>query len=105
MPPIQDRIIIMLRPNAKDDLAGIQYGATRKAAFKAFALIRGMTLVQLRAHPGLAFEKLQNLADPGTGKDLWSFRITKKARALCVMEPGPTLVIVLIEPDHDKAYR
>lgn len=104
MSPINTPITVTLRPKAKDDLRNLEDNE-KAGALKALRLIRGMTLPQLQGHKGLNFEKLQHLEDAATGKALWSFRCTGGARAICVMEPGPTLDVVAFEPDHDKAYR
>ena len=77
----------------------------RKAALKALRIIGGLDLIGLRSHSGLNWEKLEGLRDRATGKQLWSFRFGRGARALCILEQHSVIIVAAFEPDHSKAYR
>ena len=77
----------------------------RKAAAKMLQLLQAMTLEQLWSHPGLNFEKLHGMIEPTTGEQLYSLRVTGSARAITCLLKGPTIVLVSLCVQHDKAYR
>ena len=77
----------------------------RKAAAKMLQLLQSITLQQLWNHPGLNFEKLHGMIEPNTGEQLYSLRVTGSARAISCLIKGPTIVLVSLHPQHDKAYR
>jgi hypothetical protein len=77
----------------------------RKAAAKMLVLLQSLELVDLWKHPGLNFEKLHGMIEPGTGHQLYSLRVTASARAVSCLLSGPTLVLVSLHVQHDKAYR
>ena len=77
----------------------------RKAALKALRILGNLDMVGLRSHTGLNWEKLEGLKDRTTGKQLWSFRFGRGARALCIQEQHSVIVVATFEPDHGKAYR
>ena len=77
----------------------------RKAAAKMLQLLHSITLQQLWNHPGLNFEKLHGMIEPNTGEQLYSLRVTGSARAISCLIKGPTIVLVSLHPQHDKAYR
>jgi hypothetical protein len=77
----------------------------RKAAARVLQLLASLDLVQLWHYPGLNFEKLQGLIEPVTGEQLYSLRITGSARAITCLLNGPTLVLVSLHTQHDKAYK
>ena len=77
----------------------------RKAAAKMLLLLQSITLQELWNHPGLNFEKLHGMIEPNTGKQLYSLRVTGSARAISCLIKGPTLVLVNLHLQHDKAYR
>lgn len=77
----------------------------RKAAAKTLQLLVKLDLAQLWNHPGLNFEKLHGLIEPTTGEQLYALRITGSARAITCLLHGPTIVLVSLHVQHDKAYR
>lgn len=77
----------------------------RKAAAKMLQLIQQLDLPQLWLHPGLNFEKLHGMIEPVTGQQLYSLRVTGSARAITCLLSGPTLVLISLHSQHDKAYR
>lgn len=77
----------------------------RKAAAKALQLLQSLDLPQLWNHPGLNFEKLHGMVEPITDQQLYSIRITGSARAIICLLTGPTIVLVSLHTQHDKAYR
>ena len=77
----------------------------RKAAAKMLLLLQSITLQELWNHPGLNFEKLHGMIEPNTGEQLYSLRVTGSARAISCLIKGPTLVLVNLHLQHDKAYR
>lgn len=79
--------------------------AVRKAAAKMLILLQALEIPDLWKHPGLNFEKLQGMIEPGTGHQLYSLRVTASARAVTCLLSGPTLVMVSLHVQHDKAYR
>ena len=77
----------------------------RKAAAKMVALLQSLDLIQLRSHVGLNFEKLQGMVEPFTNRQLYSLRVTGSARAITCLLKGPTIVLITLHVQHDKAYR
>jgi hypothetical protein len=77
----------------------------RKAAAKMLQLLQSLDLPQLWTHPGLNFEKLHGMVEPTTGQQLYSLRVTGSVRAITCLLKGPTLVLVSLHIQHDKAYR
>jgi len=77
----------------------------RKAAAKMLQLIQQLDLPQLWLHPGLNFEKLHGMIEPVTGQQLYSLRVTGSARAITCLLSGPTLVLISLHSQHDKAYK
>jgi hypothetical protein len=77
----------------------------RKAAAKMLLLLQAITLQQLWNHPGLNFEKLHGMIEPNTGEQLYSLRVTGSSRAISCLIKGPTIVLVSLHLQHDKAYR
>jgi len=77
----------------------------RLAAAKMLLLLQSLELPQLWAHRGLNFEKLHGMIEPVTGEQLYSLRVTRSVRAITCIGNGPTLVLVSLQPQHDKAYR
>lgn len=95
---------IEIRP-AFDEAVMAAEPAVRKAAAKMLVLLQSLELSELWKHPGLNFEKLHGLIEPGTGHQLYSLRVTASARAVTCLLSGPTLVLVSLHVQHDKAYR
>lgn len=79
--------------------------AVRKAAAKMLVQLQALDLPDLWKHPGLNFEKLHGMIEPGTGQQLYSLRVTGSARAATCLLSGPALVLVSLHVQHDKAYR
>ncbi len=77
----------------------------RKAAAKMLVQLQSLTLPQLWSHPGLNFEKLHGMVEPTTGEQLYSLRVTGSSRAITCLLKGPTIVLVSLHVQHDKAYR
>lgn len=77
----------------------------RKAAAKMLTLLQSITLQQLWNHQGLNFEKLHGMIEPTTGEQLYSLRVTGSTRAITCLVKGPTIVLVTLHVQHDKAYR
>ncbi len=77
----------------------------RKAAAKMLLLLQSITLQELWNHPGLNFEKLHGMIEPNSGEQLNALRVTGSARAISCFIKGPTLVLVSLHLQHDKAYR
>lgn len=77
----------------------------RKAAAKMIQTLQAIDLPQLWTHPGLNFEKLHGLVEPASGLQLYSLRVTGSARAISCLVNGPTIVLVTLHTQHDKAYR
>jgi len=77
----------------------------RKAAAKMVQLLQALDLSQLWSHPGLNFEKLHSMIEPVTGQQLYSLRVTGSVRAISCLVSGPTIVLVSLHLQHDKAYR
>jgi hypothetical protein len=77
----------------------------RKAAAKMLLLLQSIALQQLWSHQGLNFEKLHGMIEPATGEQLYSLRVTGSARAITCLIKGPTIVLVTLQVQHDKAYR
>ena len=77
----------------------------RKAAAKMLQLLQALDLPQLWTQPGLNFEKLHGMIEPTTGQQLYSLRVTGSVRAITCLVNGPTIVLVSLHTQHDKAYR
>lgn len=95
---------IEIRP-AFDEAVMSAEPPVRKAAAKMLVLLQALELTDRWKHPGLNFEKLHGLIEPGTGHQLYSLRVTASARAVTCLLSGPTLVLVSLHVQHDKAYR
>ena len=77
----------------------------RKAAARILRLLQTLDLPQLWSHPGLNLEKLHGMIEPITGQQLYSIRVTGSARAITCLLSGPTIVLITLHTQHDKAYR
>jgi hypothetical protein len=95
---------IEIRP-AFDEAVMAAEPAVRKAAAKMLVLLQSLDLPDLWKHPGLNFEKLHGMIEPVTGQQLFSLRVTGSARAVACLPSGPTLVLVSLHVQHDKANR
>jgi len=81
-----------------------QSGPVRDGLGKVLRIAGELSFAQLLNHQGLHLEKLPGKVDPATRKTLYSLRVTHAARAMALVD-GDSLVLLAIEPDHDKAYR
>jgi hypothetical protein len=95
---------IEIRP-AFDDAVMAAEVPVRKAAAKMLIHLQQLDIPQLWTHPGLNFEKLHGMIEPVTGEQLYSLRVTGSARAIACLIKGPTIVLVSLHTQHDKAYR
>jgi hypothetical protein len=95
---------IEVRP-AFDEAVMAAEKPVRLAAAKMLVLLQSLDLPQLWAHRGLNFEKLHGMIEPVNGEQLYSLRVTRRARAVTCILNGPTLVLVSLHPQHDNAYR
>lgn len=77
----------------------------RKAAAKMLQLLVDLDFPQICQYPGLNFEKLHGMIEPRSGLQLYSLRVTGTARAICCVIEGPSLVLISLHTQHDKAYR
>ena len=77
----------------------------RKSAAKMLQILQTLDLIQLWNHPGMNFEKLHGMIEPITGEQLYSIRVTGSARAVTCLLKGPTVVLITLHTQHDKAYR
>lgn len=102
--PRDGRMRIEIRP-AFDEAVMSAEPPVRKAAAKMLVLLQSLEFVDRWKHPGLNFEKLHGMIEPGTGHQLYSLRVTASARAVTCRLNGPTLVLVSLHVQHDKAYR
>ena len=59
----------------------------------------------LGAHHGLKFEMIHGFIEPSSGRQIHSIRITRAVRAMCCLDEGPTIILVSLHVQHDKAYR
>lgn len=95
---------IEIRPAFDEAVMGVEL-PLRKAAAKMLTQLQSLTIQQLWSHPGLNFEKLHGMIEPTTGEQLYSLRVTGSARAITCLLRGPTIVLVSLHVQHDKAYR
>ena len=80
-----------------------QTGPVRDGLSKVLRIAGELRFGDLLNHQGIHLEKLHGKIDPGTKKPLYSLRITHAARAIAIVD-GDFLVLMHIEPDHDRAY-
>lgn len=75
----------------------------RKGVAKMLNIASTLSMGELLKHEGVHLEKLPGLMTRD-GRQQYSLRATRAARAIAIVE-GDTLVLLYVEPDHDKAYR
>lgn len=95
---------IEIRPAFSEAVMGAEL-PVRKDAAKILVLLQSMETADLWKHHGLRFEKLHGMIEPSTGHQLYSLLVTGSARAITCLLSGPTLVLVSLYVQHDKAYR
>ena len=88
-----------------DEAVRVAERPIRLAVAKTLVLLESLDLAQLRSHRGLHFEKQLGMIEPVTGEQLYSLRVTRRARAITCVLSGPTLVLISLYPQHDHAYR
>jgi hypothetical protein len=94
---------IEIRP-AFDDAVMAAELPIRKAAARMLTLLQQLDLPQLWTHRGLNFEKLHGMTEPLCGEQLYSLRVTGSASAITSLLKGPTVVLISLHTQHDKAY-
>ena len=95
---------IEVRP-AFDETVMASEPPVRKAAAKMLQLLQALDLPQLWNHSSLNFEKLHGMIEPTTREQLYSLRVNGAVRAIVYLRKGPTVVLVSLHVQHDKAYR
>ena len=80
-----------------------QTAPVQKGIRKMVELAAMLTFQELLNHEGVHLEKIKGLTTRD-GKQQYTLRITRAARAIATVE-GEVLVFLVVEPDHDKAYR
>ena len=94
-----------LRPSFKEEVQAAEK-PVRRAVLKTLEQIMGLPdLSRLFAHRGLHFEKIQGMADPESREQIYSLRVTRSVRALAFLKDGPSLVLVGLHVQHERAYR
>ena len=81
-----------------------QAGPVREGLSKVLRITGELSFAQLLNHQGVHLEKLTGRQDPATKRPLYSLRVTRAARLTALVE-GEILVLLHLEPDHDKVYR
>ena len=81
-----------------------QAGPIRAGLSKTLRIAGELGLAELLNHQGIHLEKLSGKFDPATKKPLYSLRLTQAARAMALVD-GDALILLGIEPDHDKVHR
>ncbi len=79
-----------------------QSAQVQKGIRKMVELAALLSLQELLNHEGVHLEKIKGLLTRD-GKPQYTLRVTRAARAIATVE-GDRLVLLLVEPDHDKAY-
>jgi hypothetical protein len=96
---------IELRPTFKDEV-GRSALPVRRAVFRTIELLSVIPDVStLCGHHGLRFEKIHGFIEPASGRQIHSVRITRGVRAMCCLDEGPTIILVSLHAQYDKAYR
>jgi hypothetical protein len=95
---------VEIRPTFDEEVMAAEL-PVRKAAAKILVLLQALDLPELWKHPSLNFEKLHGMIESTTGRQLYSLRVTGSSRAIACLLNGPTLVLVSLHVQHDKAYR
>jgi hypothetical protein len=62
-----------------------------------------LSFQELLNHEGVHLEKVKGFLTRD-GRQLYTLRATRAARAIATVE-GDTLILLYLEPDHDKAHR
>lgn len=84
-------------------LSALQQSAPVQKGIRKMVEIAGLLSFQeLLNHEGVHLEKCKGLVTRD-GKPQYTLRVTRAARAIATVE-GDTLVLLFVEPDHEKAY-
>jgi len=75
----------------------------RAAFYESLKKIHAMESMAELPKSGLRWEKLEGRFLPGSKKAIYSYRITKNWRAICILHSGPVIEILWVA-DHDDAY-
>jgi hypothetical protein len=79
-----------------------QSAPVQKGIRKMVEMAAMLSLQELLNHEGVHLEKNKGLVT-SEGKPQYTLRVTRAARAIAMVE-GDTLVLLFVEPDHEKAY-
>jgi len=84
--------------SALQQAAPVQRGVRKMIEISAL-----LNLQELLNHEGIHLEKNKGLSTRD-GRPQYTLRVTRSARAIATVE-GDVLVLLYVEPDHEKAYR
>ena len=85
-------------------LSALQQAApVQKGVRKMVEVAAMLSFQELLKHEGVQLEKNKGLTTRD-GKPQYTLRITRSARAIATVE-GDLLVLLFVEPDHEKACR
>lgn len=79
-----------------------QSAPVQKGVRKMIEIAAMLSFQELLNHEGVHLEKNKGLITR-EGKAQYTLRVTRAARAIATIE-GDILVLLYVEPDHDKAY-
>jgi hypothetical protein len=80
-----------------------QSAPVQKGVRKMIEIAAMLSFQELLNHEGVHLEKNKGLTTR-EGKPQYTLRVTRAARAIATVE-GDALVLLYVEPDHEKAYR
>jgi hypothetical protein len=80
-----------------------QAAPVQKGVRKMVEVAAMLSFQELLKHEGVHLEKNKGLTTRD-GKPQYTLRITRSARAIATVD-GDLLVLLFLEPDHEKAYR
>ena len=84
------------------DLEGSEQ-EVRALFFGSLEKIHAMKSLEELSKGGFRWEKLEGRFFPRTKKPLYSYRLNRNWRVVCLLNPGPVIEILWVA-DHDKAY-
>jgi len=79
-----------------------QSAPVQKGVRKMVEMAALLSFQELLNHEGIHLEKNKGLVTRD-GRPQYTLRVTRAARAIATVD-GDTLVLLFVEPDHDKAY-
>ncbi len=65
----------------------------------------GDDAVEISQYSSPCVRATYGMIEPATNQQLYSLRVTGSARAITCLLKGPTIVLVSLHVQHDKAYR